>query len=247
MTVGTFNTGNFTPDLAKKSFSGMLTRLMPNGTAPLFVLTSMLTANTAVAVEHGFFTKTMIFPAFDLTADITNSQTTFTVTSTANLLPGQLLRLEQTKEIVIINQVLSATQVLVGRAVGTVAAAAITVASQNPKAYQVGNAYGEASIRPQALAINPVRVTNLTQIFRNTWAISGSTEATQVIAGDTNVAENRQDCAAFHAKDIEAALIFGQKSQGFRNGQPFRTMDGLINIVSNIAYYPPTYSAPRIS
>lgn len=246
MTVGIFNTGNFTPDLAKKSFTGMLTRLMPNGNAPLFVLTSMLKTGTALQVEHGFFTKTMIFPAFTLTADIDATQTTLTVASTANLLPGQLHRLEQTKEVVIINQVISATQVLVSRGVGNVAGAAITVASQNANAYQIGNAYEEASIRPQALAINPVRVTNLTQIFRNTWAISGSTEATQVIAGDTNVAENRQDCAAFHAADIEKALFFGQKSQGYRNGQPFRTMDGLVSIVGNLAYYPPSYAAPNI-
>lgn len=246
MTVGIFNTGNFTPDQAKKSFASMITRLMPNGTAPLFAMTSMMKTNTAVQVEHGFFTKTMIFPAFALTADITNSATTFTVASTANLLPGQLHRLEQTKEIIIINSIVSTTQITVTRAVGTVAAASVTVASQNVNGYQVGNAYEEASVRPQALAINPVRVTNLTQIFRNTWAISGSTEATQVIAGDTNVAENRQDCAAFHAADIEKALFFGQKSQGYRNGQPFRTMDGLVNIVSNLAYYPPSYSAANV-
>lgn len=130
--------------------------------------------------------------------------------------------------------------------VGTVAAAAITLGSTSPEAYQVGNAYEEASIRPQALGINPVRITNLTQIFRNTWAISGSADAVQVIAGDGTASENRQDCAAFHAADIEKAIFFGQKSQGFRNGQPFRTMDGLISVVSNIAYYPPSYAAPNV-
>ena len=51
--VGMFDTSNFTTDLAKKSFTGMITRLMPNGTAPLFGLTSMLSSETAVAVEHG--------------------------------------------------------------------------------------------------------------------------------------------------------------------------------------------------
>ena len=246
MSVGIFNTGNFTQDLAKKSFAGMITRLMPNGNAPLFALSSMLQSSTAAAVEHGFFTKTMVFPAFTLTADITAGATTFTVASTANLLPGQILRLQATGENVVVNTVVDATSITVQRAVGTVAAAAVTVASAAPEAYQVGNAYEEASLRPQALAINPVRVTNLTQIFRNTWAISGSAEATQVIAGGTTVAENRQDCAAFHAADIEKAIFFGQKSQGFRNGQPFRTMDGLISIVGNLAYYPPSYSAANI-
>lgn len=246
MTMGIFNTGHFIQDQAKKSFAAMITRLMPNGNAPLFALTSMLSTETAVQTEHGFFTKTMVFPSFDLAANITDSDTTFTVVSTENLLPGQIHRLQETGENVIINSVVDATHIVVTRSVGAVAAAAVTVASDASEAYQVGNAYEEASLRPQALNINPIRVTNLTQIFRNTWAISGSAESTQVIVGDTNVAESRQDCAAFHAQAIEQALWFGQKSQGYRNGQPFRTMDGLISIVGNIAYYPPSYSVPNI-
>lgn len=243
---GIFNTGNYIQDIAKKSFAAMITRLMPNGNAPLFAISAMLSSTTAVAVEHGFFTKTMIFPSFDLTANITNSQTTFTVTSTADLLPGQILRLEETGENVIINQVLSPTTIAVTRSVGSVDAAAINVSTQVSEAYLVGNAYEEASIRPQPMGINPIRVTNLTQIFRNTWAISGSAAETQVIAGDTQVSENKQDAAALHATAIESALIFGQKSQGTRNGQPFRTMDGLVSIISNLAYYPPSYTTPNV-
>jgi len=246
-TTGIFNTGRFTQDHAKKSFAAMITRLMPNGTAPLFGLTSMLDSKTAVQVEHGFFTKTMVFPSFELTADIGTSDTTFTVTSTSNLLPGQIHRLQETGENVIINSVNSSTEITVGRSVGSVAAAAVTVASDIANAYQVGNAFEEASIRPNALSVQPVRITNLTQIFRNTWALSGSAMETQVIAGDTNVAENRQDCAAFHAGDIEKALLFGQKSQGYRNGQPFRTMDGLYSIVGNINYYPSSFSTPNVN
>lgn len=246
MTMGIFNTGHFVTDQAKKSFAAMITRLMPNGNAPLFALTSMLTSETAVQTEHGFFTKTMVFPSFELAADITDSATTFTVVSTDNLLPGQIHRLQDSGENVIINSIVDATHIVVTRSIGDVAAAAVSIATDAPEAYQVGNAYEEASLRPQALSINPVRITNLTQIFRNTWAISGSAEATQVIVGDTNVAENRQDCAAFHATDIEKALIWGQKSQGYRNGQPFRTMDGLVSIVGNIAYYPPSYSVPNV-
>lgn len=246
MSVGIFNTQQFSPNLAKLSFAGMITRFMPNGNAPLFGLTSMLATTTALQTEHGFFTKTMVFPAFTLAASITAAATVLTVVSTKNLLPGQIHQLFQTKENVIINTVLSPTQISVTRGVGTVAAAAITLGATSPEAYQVGNAYEEASVRPQALGINPIRITNLTQIFRNTWAISGSADATQVIVGDSTRAENRQDCAAFHAADIEKALFFGQKSQGFRNGQPFRTMDGLVSTVSNIAYYPSSYAAPNV-
>jgi len=241
MSTGIFNTSGFTTDLAAKSFAGMITRLMPNGQAPLFGMTAMLPNETALQVEHGFFTKTMIFPQMVLNGAIADGTiTVFIVTTTANLLPGMLMRAQSTGEVVIINSVLNGTQVSVNRGVGTVAAAAVadTVAF-----YQVGNAFEESSIRPNALQIAPVRITNYTQIFRNTWALSGSAQATQVIAGETTVAENRQDCAAFHAADIEKALFFGQKSQGTRNGQPFRTMDGLINILSNLTYYPSSYAA----
>ena len=219
----------------------MITRLMPNGTAPLFGLTSMLPSDTAVQTEHGFFTKTMLFPQLTIGAGgQTNADTTFTVTSTTNILPGMIMRVDSTGENVIINSVVSGTQVTVGRAIGGTIATAI-VAAVN--LYQVGNAFEEGSIRPQSLIINPVRITNLTQIFRNTWAISDSVRATMMIAGETNVAESRQDCAAFHAADIEKNIFFGQKYQGTRNGQPFRTMDGLISIVGNLSYYPSYYSA----
>jgi hypothetical protein len=245
MSTGIFNSALFTQDLARKSFAGMITRLMPNGMASLFGLTSMLSSDTALAAEHGFFTKTMLFPQFTLTAaGQAIGDTTFTGTTTVNLLPGMLLRVDSTGENVLINAILSTTQISVQRAVGSTAAAAIG-ASIN--LYQVGTAFEESSLRPNALAINPVRVTNLTQIFRNTWAISDSVRATQMIAGDTNVSENRQDCAGFHAADIEKGIFFGQKFAGTRNGQPFRTMDGIYAIVSNLAYYPSSYSSANIT
>lgn len=245
MGIGLFNTAALTTDLARKSFAGMMTRLMPNGTAPLFGLTSMLTTETAVQVEHGFFTKTMLFPQLVLAAAVAGAaDTVFTVVSTANVLPGMIMEAFTTKEHIIINSVIDATHVQVTRGVGNVAAAAI---GNTVSLYQAGNAFEEASLRPNALNINPVRITNLTQIFRNTWALSGTVNSTQVIAGDSNMAESRMDCAGFHAADIEKALIFGQKSQSTRNGQPFRTMDGLISIVGQLAYYPPSYLAVNVT
>jgi len=240
MSSGIFSTttANLTQDLVAKSFPSAITRVMPNGEAPLFAMTSMLPEEVALQVEHGFFTKTMLFPSLNLDAAVANAtDTTFTVASTANVLPGMLMRAQSTGEVVIVNQVLNLTQVLVGRGVGSAAAAI----ANDVNFYQIGNAFEESSLRPNALQINPIRITNLTQIFRNTWALSASAAATQVIAGETSVAENRQDCMAFHAADIEKALFFGTKSTSTRNGQPFRTMDGLLNIISTAAYYPPSY------
>lgn len=245
MSTGIFNSNLIAQDLARKSFAGMITRLFPNGTAPLFGLTSMLSSETALQPEHGFFTKTMLFPQLTCSAaGQLSTDTVFTVTSTTNVLPNMIMRVDATGENVLVNSLLSPTQVSVVRGIGNTAAQAVPA---NGNMWQVGTAFEEASLRPNALAINPVRVTNLTQIFRNTWAISDSVRATQVIAGDTNIAENRQDCAAFHAADIEKALFFGQKFSGTRNGQPFRLMDGIYSIVSNLAYYPSSYAAANVT
>ena len=218
---------------------------MPNGQAPLFGLTSMLQSDTAVQTEHGFSLRLCCFLSFRFLLLVKlHLILLFTVVSTAQLLPGQIHRIDSTGENVIINAVISNTQVSVTRGTGTVAAASI---GASVYAYQVGNAFEEASLRPNSLIINPVRITNYTQIFRNTWAISDTIRATQMIAGDTNIAESRQDCAAFHAADIEKALFFGQKSRGTRNGQAFRTLDGLLNIIGNLAYYPSYVSSTNVT
>lgn len=233
MTIGAFNTAVIPQDLAKKSFSAMITRLMPNGDAPLFGLTALLKEETAYQIEHGFFSKTMLFPQMTLTAaGQTAADNIFSVASTANVVPGMMFRADTTNENILVVAIVSPTQVSVQRAVGTVAAQAIG-ASVN--LWMVGNAYEEASLRPQSVLIIPERIVNYTQIFRNTWTVSDTARATMLIAGDTAVAESKTDCAAFHAADIEKALFFGQKFLGNRNNQPFHTMDGLINAVTQRA------------
>lgn len=242
--TGLFNTAQFTTDHAKKSFAGMITRLMPNGSAPLFALTSYMKTETAAQPEHGYFAKTMLFPQMVISTQAAADATTLTVDSTANILPGMVFRVESTGENIIVNTVASSTSVTVSRSLGSVAAAIIPATAE---LHQIGTAFEEASSRPNPLNIKPVRITNLTQIFRNSWGVSETVRATLMAVGDTNVAESKQDCAAFHATDIEKALLFSQKSEGTRNGQPFRTMDGLISLTSNLDYYPSSYSAVNVS
>jgi hypothetical protein len=229
MAVGIFNTAVIPQDLAKKSFSAMITRLMPNGSAPLFGLTALLKEEMAAQIEHGFYSKTMLFPSMVMSANATNADTILNVASTTNILPGMIMRSDSSNENMLVTGVISPTQVAVQRAVGNVAPAAIL---NGVNLWMVGNAYEESSLRPASLIIIPQRVTNLTQIFRNTWAVSETTRATMLIAGDTAVAESRQDCAAFHAVDIEKAFFFGQRFFGSRNNQPFHTMDGVISSIT---------------
>ena len=245
MPVGIFDSSTtFLPStFSKYSFASAITRLMPGGQAALFGITSMLQTETAINVEHGYWTKTMVFPAVTMSSTALAADVNLSVVSNATMLPGMVLRNQRTLEQVVVNSVnANGVQITVQRGVGTTAAAV----NNGDVWYQVGTAFEEASVRPNAMNIAPVKITNLTQIFRNSWAISGSADQIAVVAGDTNLAESKQECSAFHAVDIEKALLFGQKSQGTRNGKPFRTMDGMIAITSNLSYYPSSYSVPNV-
>ena len=232
MSVGLLSSANPVQNLNAISFAQAITRLMPNGTAPLFGLTSLLKDETASNIEHGYFSKTMIFPSVTLSAGVDGAVTTIPVASSMDIVPGDLLRSETTQEIMLVNSVPNGTSLSVTRGVGTVAAAAILT---GVALRTVGNAFEEGSTRPSAVNIVAERYVNNTQIFRNSWAVTKTAAAIPQIAGAGYVSESKQDCAALHAMAIEKALFFGQKFMGTKNGQPFHTSEGIIARVTAAA------------
>lgn len=209
------------------SFASAITRLMPNGSAPLFGLTSLLQDETANAIEHGYFSKTMIFPfvKIDAAAGYAVGITAFTVDAYDNIVPGDIILNERTNELMMIATTPTSTSVTVVRAFGSTAAAAIL---DNDDMRVVGNAFEEASTRPSAVSLVADRYVNYTQIFRNSWAVSKTAAALTQIAGAGFTGESKQDCAALHAMAIEKSLFFGEKFIGTKNGQSIHTMEGLI-------------------
>lgn len=234
MAVGLLSSANAPQNLNAVSFAQAITRLMPNGTAPLFGLTSLLKDETASNIEHGYFSKTMIFPALKINngGGYLAGDTTFTVDTYTNIVPGDLVRVDRTGEVMMVATTPSSTSVTVVRAVGTVVAAALL---DNDDLYTIGNAFEEGSTRPSAVAIIADRYVNNTQIFRNSWAVTKTAAAIPQIAGAGYVSESKQDCAALHAMAIEKALFFGQKFMGTKNGQPLHTMEGIVARVTDAA------------
>ena len=232
MAVGLLSSASAPQNQNALSFDQAITRLMPNGTAPLFGLTSLLKDETASNIEHGYFSKTMIFPSVTSTAGDLVGATTLTVNAYTDIVPGDLILNERTGEVILVTATPTTTTLTVQRAVGTVVAAAINAADVMRT---VGNAFEEGSVRPSAVAIIAARYVNNTQIFRNSWAVTKTAAAIPQIAGSGYVSESKQDCAALHAMAIEKALFFGQKFMGTRNGQPFHTMEGLVARVNDAA------------
>lgn len=228
-----FDTSFNTAGLQVPSFANVLVRVAPNGTAPLFAMTNMFKTGMCSNVVHGYWTKSLKFPAVTLTAGVADGLAgAFTVASTDYIVPGLLLRANTTGEIVRVISVTPPTTINVARGQGNVAAGAI---ANGVNLYEVGNAYEQASARPATRTNQPTLVNNNTQIFRDAWSLSNTAAKINLYAGVDNVTENRRDCMFWHAQSIEKALLFGQKSAGTLNGQSFTTMDGLESVIRQYA------------
>lgn len=101
---------------------------------------------------------------------------------------------------------------------------------------RVGTAFEEGSCRPTAISMLPgVPKITYTQIFRTTWALTGTAATVEYNHGDIT-RRMKRDTLMMHAKDIEMAFLLGVKSNGMLNGRPHRSFDGLYRqLRTNIA------------
>lgn len=237
-----YNTNDLPIDLAEKSFAANIARIMPNGTAPIYAISGLAKKKVAKQIEHGYWTKTMEFTSVALTAEAAAGATTLTVASTQGVVPNHILRVAKdfnagdfvAPENIRVISVDNATTLTVERGFANTTAGTIADASVLPA---VGNAHPEGSTRPTHRAIVAKRILNNTQIFRNGWAQSKTLAAVKQIVGKGTVQENRDDCAAFHATDIELATLFSRISNEVdpQTGEPLHTMDGLEALIEKHA------------
>lgn len=241
--TGVFNTTQNAPELNKRSFAQQLVRRFPNGSAPLWGLTSMVKKGrtTAVSSTHGYFSKTMEFLQLTFVGAGTQAAgvTSLTTVSTTGLVPGQVFWNPTTSEVIRVVSITSATVVVVVRGAGRIAAADILATDV---LLNIGTAHAEGSARPTERRLRTVYVSNFTQIFRNAWAVTDTARASLTELGKyNNVSENEQDCALFHSVDMETALIWGQPKMDTTGAQPFHMTQGIID---SIAQYAPSNIIP---
>lgn len=229
---GIFNTNLNPAELNARSFAGTMLRLFPNGSAPLFALSSQSGKSRAKSSTHGYFSKTLEFVKTTSTGGDTSGATTLTVGSTTGMAAGTVLYNTRTRENVRVSSVTSATQVVVTRAFGRVAAATINAADN---IIQIGTAFAEGSTRPAARSLSTTYVPNYTQIFRNAWGLTDTARASMAEMGYSNVAESRKDCSLFHSIDAESAILWGQPKMDVTGSQPIHATQGIIDAMEQYA------------
>lgn len=230
---GIFNTsttfGSNPAELNARSFAGTILRLFPNGSAPLFALSSQSGKSKAKSSTHGYFSKTLSF--IKTTANDTSSTGTLVLAAsgTVGMTPGMVLANLRSKENYLVISITNGTTAVVTRGFGRTVATANIVGDN---IIQIGTAFAENSNRPTARSISTTYVPNYTQIFRNSWGLSDTARASMAEQGFSNVAENRKDCSLFHSTDIEAAILYGQPKMDVTGSMPIHATQGIIDAVT---------------
>lgn len=231
---GVFNTTVNPAELNVRSFASTMLRLFPDGSAPIFALTSQTGRSRATSSTHGYFTKTLTFGSVQINAvgGYAAGITAFVVDSTVGILAKMVLYNPTTRENMRIVSVDSATQITVTRAFGRVAAGAV---ADDQVLVVIGTAFEEGSPRPTARGLTSVYVANYTQIFRNAWAVTDTARASLAEMGFSNIAENRRDCALMHSVEIESAIIFSQPKMDTTGTSPLHATQGIVDAVEQYA------------
>lgn len=202
-------------------FASAILRIDPTGTALMLALTSGMGKTGANDTIFHWFEDSH---QAGRTAVVSGTTTTTVVVADGTMyVPNQLLMVEDTGEILLVSSIVDNTLTVIRGMGGT----SIVSVNNTMFVQSIGNAHEEASGMPTAITQQGSPRMNYTQIFRNSWAISGTAKAVQFRTGN-RVAKNKRDCALYHAEDMERSMIWGRKDVRQINNKPFRLTDGIV-------------------
>lgn len=245
--AGLRGTGDFGTDERPKNFREMILFLNPNGSAPIFALTSRVKQRTVDDPEYSWWDEPNDLVRLQVNGAVgdtaadqlisVDSADPSTTTMDANwglathLKAGDHLMVEPaadaasfTAEVVEVLSVISSTQVMVRRGAQGTTLAAI---ADNAWLLLVSSAYAEGTASPEAVSRNPLKYSNLVQIFKDSYELTGTVEATRFRTGDPWSNDKKRKMFD-HSRAIEWSMLFGRQSETTgANGKPLRTMGGL--------------------
>lgn len=247
--AGLRGTGDWGTDERPKNFRSGILRFNPNGTAPIFALTGKAKKRTVDDPEFAWWAEGNTLIRLQVNGALGASDSTITVdtldpTSTtlganwgtaSNLKNGDILLVEPTAdnatfnhELVEVVDSISDTQFTVLRGAGGTTAAAI---ANDVFLTVIGSAYAEGTGVPKAVNRNPTKFSNFTQIFKDTYEITGTADNTTTRTNN-GWSEDKRRKAFKHSSDIEAAILFGRAAETTGdNGKPKRFMGGLRSFI----------------
>ena len=226
----------------KDSFSRQILKMQNGGnSASLFTMLDAMTSNNGGKVTDVNVTwhsqTDQFLPACTVTETVTGGNPesqVIKVDRVDGFMAGKILVNECTSEHLHIIAVPDANTIVVSQGMGTTP---ISPIMESDRLTLLTNVMEESSLRPNSsMSENIMTYSNVTQIFRNTWAVSGSEREVQRLNGENTISRGFKQGMFQHQLEVEQAILFGQKWVGEQNGNPMRIMDG---VVSQIKKYAP--------
>jgi hypothetical protein len=258
MFLGMRGTGDWVADQRPLNWRQQILKLYPNGQAPLTAILSMMGSEKVNDPQFHWWTQEMtavggavsgVYTLPDLSVAYTSggvAGTVLYVVVTTTL----AMRIREGHQILLRDASDYAVDV-VGKIIGvtrgttsSVLAVKLLEADDNSSTHDlsdcdtfkiIGNINPEGGEMPDAIALNPTKVYNYTQIFRSALSITRTARKTQLRTPD-DYQKAKAECLEMHSWEMELAFLWGVKTEGIGdNGKPERTTQGVINFIREYA------------
>ena len=258
MFLGMRGTDDWVANQRPENWRQQILKLYPNGMAPLTAILSMMGSESVNDPRFHWWTQEQtavggavadVYTLPDLSAayagggvagDVVYVQITTTLANRVREGHQILLRDASDYRVDVVGKVTGVTR----GAVNSVLAVKLLEADDNSAAHDlqncdvfkiIGNINPEGGEMPDAIALNPVQVYNVTQIFRTPLSMTRTALKTQL-----RTPEQRQKAKAealeMHSWEMELAFLWGIRTENIGdNGKPERTTMGVINFIRQYA------------
>jgi len=247
--LGMRGDGDWAADQRPKHWREMILYLYPNGSAPLTAMLSKMKSQKVSDPEYNWWTKNLASQSTAVSAVYGPSSDTGV--NDAGATAGQFIWVDVTSstEFRVGHQVLLRDASVVSsdcnaKVVEITSATKIKTKlleddPADPSAWDtimvIGSINAEGAGIPDALAYDPVKYYNYTQIFRTSLDITRTARKTRLRTGD-QYKEMKRECLELHSIEMEKAFFHGIKSENTgSNSKPERTSQGIISFIKEHA------------
>lgn len=258
MFLGMRGTGDWVDGQRPKNWREQILYLYPNGHAPLTAILSMLSSESTDDPEFNWWTQEQSAVG-GAVANIFTTPDLETAYAAGGLI-GHVLYVQVTTELA--NRIREGHEILlrdadhwdvdvVGKVIGvtrgtTNSVLAVRLLEDDDNGLTtdlsecdtfkiIGNINAEGAEMPDAIALNPVKVKNYTQIFRTPLEITRTARKTKLRTGD-QYQKAKSEALEIHSWEQELAFLWGIKTENTgTNGKPERTTQGIINFIREYA------------
>lgn len=235
--AGLRGTGDWGNQERPTDFRETILWLEPNGQAPLQALMSKMSSQPTTDPEFSWWEEKLTHNRLEVKTEAAAGVTTLAVDTDQAwaCVKGDILMVESVGGLWA-NEILKVVEdPTAGNALKVARGFAGTTAAVIPAGtfiIAIGTSFAEGSLAPKSATRNPVKLNNYCQIFKKSYEITKTADATKARTGSALANDKKRRMFDYY-RDVEMAFIYGRKSETVgENGKPERTTGGLLNFIT---------------